>query len=171
MGYRDRWYERVSKYEAERRFEDWKDSNMSTEEISKDYYWKDSKEYAGEIVKNEIIKPAFKELRQKDYICRMNFLCCGGCATSELSVMAKEREKLGGIYWHNQEEERRIQNRSLMFGFLSLEDNTSTTDVGNHLTETLQRHINSSQLPVKIEWDGSPAKKIELSWKNDYTKV
>ena len=55
MGYRDRWYERVSKYEAERRFEDWKDSNMSTEEISKDYYWKDSKEYAGEIVKNEII--------------------------------------------------------------------------------------------------------------------
>jgi len=126
--------------------------------------WKNNEE-ASFALKEDVIKPAFKALRLKDYICRMNFSCCGGCASYELHRMAKEREKEGVIYWHRQDQERMVSDRVLYLGYGSVDDKSlSSTDVGRHTVEALQKQVNDSGLPVIIGWDGDVKSRIKLTW-------
>lgn len=127
-------------------------------------YWKNN-ERACFTIKEDIIKPAFKDLRAKGYICRMNFLCCGTCASYELSNMAEERGKIGMVYWHKQDQERMIENRSVYFGYGSRDEKVvSSEDVGRHVVNSLKVYINDTGLPVTINWTESALDRIRLDW-------
>jgi len=128
------------------------------------WHWK-SNEEASLVLKEDVIKPAFKALRLKDYICRMNFSCCGGCASSELYQMAKERGKEGIVFWHRQDEETMVRDRTLYLGYGSMNDSAvSSRDVGNHIVEAFQLYIDQSNLPIQVDWDGNLFNKIKISW-------
>lgn len=69
------------------------------------YRWDQTEgDYNFEMIKEDILKPAFRELRKKGYIARMNFACCGSCAGYELNEDAKKRGKDGVINWNRQED-------------------------------------------------------------------
>lgn len=48
------------------------------------------------------IKGAFKELRQRGYACRMNFMCCGSCASYALHEKYEGKDKKGHVFWSRQ---------------------------------------------------------------------
>lgn len=51
----------------------------------------------------EVVFPA---LRRRGFIARANFSCCGGCGHAELSQVVAEKEKVGHVFWHCQDEDR-----------------------------------------------------------------
>jgi len=129
-------------------------------------------------VKDSLITPAFKELRKRGYLCRMNFACCNTCASADLDEKAKEKKNPAFIYWHHQEEARQTEwdaGSTLSLGFASAleEDELSTLDVGKALCEELmkaniryrdQRSDRLFDFEAAIDWNWSEGQKVQVRW-------
>lgn len=61
------------------------------------------------------IRDAFAELRKHGYVARMNFSCCGGCASYEIGQSKKYQGKC--VYYHRQAAERLRETGKCMLGW------------------------------------------------------
>lgn len=106
---------------------------------------------------------AFKDLRKQGIIARANFMCCGGCAAGAIAekLGTGRGQKVGGVYWHNQDEKGIHRNGGLHLGFGSLEgDESSERALGEKVVGLLQAH------GIKTEWDGNPTRRIWVDLAN-----
>ena len=118
------------------------------------------------------VKQAFKKLRKHGLICRMNYLCCMTCASSDLGTKCDEREKDGAVYFHKQDyenfwsdysylEKRNLQDedtpihRNLHIRYFHKEDGR-TVEVGRLVQEVLMTE------GLHIEWNGDADQTITV---------
>lgn len=123
---------------------------------------------------------AFKALRALGFIARQNFLCCGGCASSQIASdfgampKSKQNKVRGAVFFHRQDRERLDDGGALFirFGAIDTEckcgqenphrastadlSGMSTADVGDAVRIALEAE------GLKVEWDGDPDKCIEV---------
>jgi hypothetical protein len=92
----------------------------------------------------EKVLRAFKSLRKENIRARANFWCCMGCATAALDIKGKK----GGVYWHNQDEERFREDGYLHIGFCT-EDGKTCQALGQSLVDALKAQ------GADVEWDGT----------------
>lgn len=79
------------------------------------------------------ILAAFAKLRKQGIRARANFMCCGSCAAAGLDIKGKK----GGVYWHQQDEERFREDGYVYLGFCSRTDEEALL-VGKALDLALQ---------------------------------
>lgn len=112
---------------------------------------------------------AFKELRKRGYLARMNFSCCQGCAGYELTTYAVElistgkrtKESIRGcVFFHAQDNDGRRERgefylahgpmNSREYGTIGID----SVEIGKEVCEVL------AEFGVKTEWDGDPNTRI-----------
>ncbi len=117
-------------------------------------------------IRNTVGK-AFAVLRKQDFIARVNFSCCTGCASYELSEMARSRKKDRAVFWHRQDDEsfREGYPLHIRYFYLAPEGNESDTTaeetaVGEQVVAALkEQHL-------QIKWDGDPHYTIQVTGLN-----
>jgi hypothetical protein len=111
---------------------------------------------------------AFEDLRKQGIFARQNFMCCMGCASSNIGEMAKKANAknpgryIGAAYYHQQDsDDFKEQGRChIGYGYVpggplsGLPDDLATLTIGNAVRSTMERH------GFSVEWDGSPNKRI-----------
>ena len=105
----------------------------------------------------------FKALRKRKLLARQRFLCCGSCASSQMSIDLKEernRDKVGGIYYHSQDAER-LEHGYVWLGFGPREgeheyNEQGYRDVGMIVMEE------AAKLDLPVVWNGSPGMRIKI---------
>lgn len=121
---------------------------------------------------------AFKILRRRGVVCRANFACCGGCASSEIaSYMEKSPNKIGAAFWHRQTEQcyqeaKDGQGRLLIYFGAKENWATKTTLadrwIGYAITDALQEvglHPDwNGDVDLAIAVDESREKSNEYPW-------
>ena len=140
--------------------------------------------YTWSKVKEEIIAPAFKELRKKGYIARMNYGCCVGCGSNDLHVQAGDRGKAGVIFWNRQHEEHQTESRKengrLYINYsLHVEKgeeepsaeavaDTVGNDLARELMKSIYRYQNKPEpkpnITANVNWDWDGNSSVELQW-------
>lgn len=109
---------------------------------------------------------SFKALRKQGVIARMNFRCCGGCASSELgAALEKHVKKIGAAYWHQQDDARLREGHSLYIGFGAREDKgvaaevreAATVSIGQLLVDCLKAE------GLAVAWDGTAATRVQVT--------
>jgi hypothetical protein len=102
------------------------------------------------------LKEAFKKLRNKKLYARMNFLCCGSCATYDLECKLKtSNTKLGYVFWHSQDEERFKNSGFVWLGYGGISED-KVLKVGQIIVDTL------SELNIPHEWSGDSNERIRV---------
>lgn len=92
---------------------------------------------------------AFKSLRKYKIRARSNFLCCGPCASYGIDLT----DKIGGVWWHGQDEDCFRETGCLYIGF--------TTENGEGADKIAERLV--SELKARnlwVEWDGSGGTRV-----------
>ncbi len=111
----------------------------------------------------DAVGKAFASLRKQGFIARVNFSCCTGFASYELSEMARTRRKDRAVFWHRQDDEsfREGYPLHIRYFYLAPEGNDSDTaseekSVGEQVVAALkEQHL-------QIEWDGNPQYTIQV---------
>ncbi len=117
-------------------------------------------------IRNAVGK-AFAALRKQGFIARVNFSCCTGCASHELSGMARARSKNRAVFWHRQDDQsfREGYPLHIRYFYLAPEGNESDTTaeetaVGEQVAAALkEQHL-------KTEWEGDPHYTIQVTGLN-----
>lgn len=110
----------------------------------------------------------FKRLRRMGLIARMNYLCCGGCAGSQIATDAVDRVKKGKLvngtcFYHRQDNERHQNGYSLYLRFGCLDTvemgkiGLPTVEVGKMITKVL------TEEGIAFEWDGTAEAAIKVT--------
>ncbi|GEM_PF-2314880 len=110
---------------------------------------------------------AFAALRKEGFIARVNFSCCTGCASYELSEMARNRRKNRAVFWHPQDNQsfRDGYPLHIRYFYLAPEGNerdttAEETAVGEQVAAAMkEQHL-------QIEWDGDPHYTIQVTGLN-----
>jgi len=112
-------------------------------------------EYGEWATDRERIKGAFKELRKRGYACRMNFMCCGSCASYALHEKYDGKDKKGHVFYSRQGEEAFYEKRGYRLRGKSddLQANLylSWSGDGYEIAAVLRKH------GLVIEWDEDEA--------------
>ena len=125
-----------------------------------------------QIVKDEVIKPAFAELRKKGYIARMNIMCCGSCMSAELSYMANEKGKKGYLGWHKQDNDD-AKYGYIYIGFGLVKDGPfqdPVQTIGKDIVQELMVQANKwnadvGNREVWVDWNWLAGSRIKLAWR------
>jgi hypothetical protein len=113
-------------------------------------------EYDEYTTDRERVKNAFKELRKRGYACRMNFMCCGSCASYALHEKYDGKGKKGHVYYSRQGEDAfrcseggwgRGERTDRLHSNLYL----SWSGDGYEIAAVLRKH------GLNVEWEGSEA--------------
>lgn len=118
----------------------------------------------------DLLKIAFAQLRREGLIARQNFLCCSGCALSQIGAdFAKPRNaiKAGFVFYHRQDTERlRPKQRyvkpsetlHLRFGARpgAILEDQETVIVGRAIVDAL------ADVGLEAKWNGDPRVTIEV---------
>jgi hypothetical protein len=85
------------------------------------------------------VKIVFKELRKKEFIARMNYMCCSSCASYNISsALDKNLNKKYGAYFHKQTTEHYNESGLLyiyFFGDTDLFTETAGSIIVNELSK------------------------------------
>lgn len=107
-----------------------------------------------DIIKNKI----FPELRNRGFLARMNFSCCGSCARYELAQVLENSKKTRVVFYHRQTEDTFKERGYVYFYYFSkAETQEEETITGNIITEISKKH------GLKVEWNGSATEAIKVS--------
>jgi hypothetical protein len=100
----------------------------------------------------------FRALRKMGLVARQNFLCCSTCACAELYDRLTD-DKIGAVYYHQQDAARMREQGTLCIRYSGNEDNGECSQrvVGEIVVAALRAR------GFDPEWDGDPAKVIEVS--------
>ena len=110
---------------------------------------------------------AFAMLREQGFIARVNFSCCTGCASYELSEMARTRKNDRAVFWHRQDDEsfRKGYPLHIRYFYLAPEgDDSDTTAEEQAIGEQVAAALKEQHL--QIEWDGDPHYTIQVTGLN-----
>lgn len=119
---------------------------------------------------------AFDDLNRKGIVARQNFSCCGNCAPGDIESERADDSR-GYVYFHEQDTERLIEDRSTYIGYGAFIDMfieeaawkalSAAGRQGAHERATLEL-INSTVLPtlqhhgITVKWNGSIKQRILL---------
>jgi hypothetical protein len=121
----------------------------------------------------EAIISAFKKLRSQNIRTRANFLCCGSCASSAISILDEGREKKGqrpydgAVFWHHQSEAGLRESGDICIYFCVAgkldrkgndKDPKDTTRRCKALGEKLVAALKDEDL--EVDWDGDTNKAV-----------
>ena len=122
---------------------------------------------------------AFAALAERGIVAREHFSCCGNCASGEIfGERDDSRAWRGYVYYHQQDTDRLIEDRSTYIGYGAFLDAWTTEAEWTALPETQrdQRHaqivtalMREDVIPVleahgiTVAWDGSLGTRIHLS--------
>ena len=101
----------------------------------------------------KLVKAAFKELRDRGFVARMNFACCSTCGSYELSEIATDQRLEKVAFYHNQDEDTLLSSGELSVRYFSMnedKDRTADTLVGSEVFDMLRKH------GVYAEWERNP---------------
>lgn len=107
----------------------------------------------------------FKELRKDGLVARQNFLCCGGCASSEIGSMAEKRGLPGGVYYHQQDADKLYGRDYFMqkpaeevyLGYGALDEaDIDSRQIGIMIC------VAASRVGLEVEWNGSSAQRVKV---------
>ena len=115
-------------------------------------------------VVRERVKAAFKALRKAGFIARANLACCMSCAIAELNEIAEKQHRDRAAYWHRQDDESFRKGQPLHIRFCYLpekETDENTTVIEKEIGEQVADALRNAGL--LIEWDGNPAKTIQVT--------
>ena len=124
-----------------------------------------------QIVKDEVIKPAFAKLRKRGYIARMNYLCCGTCLSYGLSEIAEKKGKKGYLGWHRQDTEKADRLGYIHIGYgvdknQWIDEETLAKDIARELmTQAYKWNADVGNREVWVDWDWSTDTRIKLAWR------
>jgi hypothetical protein len=110
----------------------------------------------GEVAKiRDNVKKAFAALRKNEHvICRMNYLCCMSCASSDLSQQVDDKQKKGAVYFHNQDNASFKETGRLCIRYFTRTDSQDSKKLGETIVQYLTEH------GVETDWDGDPTRVI-----------
>lgn len=112
------------------------------------------------IAKNEEVyagvKKVFAQLRKEDLICRMNHLCCSGCACADLSPKVDEKGKAGAVYFHQQDKQGFVESGTLHIRYFTRTDSQDSRALGHKIVKALVAEN------VPVEWDFDPNRTITV---------
>lgn len=105
------------------------------------------------------LKAAFAELRQRGFLARQNYYCCGGCGMYAMNERVKEmaiknKKVRGVVFYHNQDNARRKEGKDFHLNFAGV--GVPTESVGHEIVATLNRN------GIVTEWDGSATTRIRI---------
>ncbi len=103
------------------------------------------------------IASAFRVVRKKGILARSNFMCCSGCAGSELSIMAhKKSGSIGYVFYHSQDNERLLKSGKVHIGFSS-SGHVPTLRIAERLIVALQ------DAGLSTSWNHMESSKVEVT--------
>jgi hypothetical protein len=108
------------------------------------------------------ITKAFADLAKQGILAKKNFMCCMGCASSNLHREAKAAGKYMGIaYYHSQDNDRLRETGVFNVGFnsidtLGLDEETAMLMVGHAVKLSLERH------GLKVTWGGKANERLHV---------
>jgi cold shock CspA family protein len=97
---------------------------------------------------------AFRSLEKGGILARANFTCCGTCASAELGELVRRKGAKGGIYWHQQDEERLRETGEVDLGYVS--GSMTTAEVGLSAVRSLEK------AGLTVHWNRNPGERIRL---------
>jgi len=107
------------------------------------------------------INKVFRELRKQGLLCKQNFHCCSGCATSALTsyfANTPNTKYKGVAYFHKQDMQYFLEDGQMTIRFCAVDDNEAVTvQIGKLITE----QCNDAGLTV--EWKGTAGFVIQVS--------
>jgi len=116
--------------------------------------------------RDENVRKAFSLMRKFELIARMNFWCCGTCASYAMGTKVEEalekgKAPVGVAYFHNQDNNHKKAGHSFHIGY----GDSSINDYKGPLTtvevgELICQIFLSCGVPVK--WNQDPAHRIEV---------
>jgi len=117
-----------------------------------------------ETIKQEMIKEtrrqvmaAFRSLRKQNFICRPNFMCCGGCALAALNPVTRKQKNIVAVaYWHKQADEKFREKGYLHIYFSGVEKRMGMIATGNRIVKALK------EVGLNPIWNGSGNTAIEV---------
>lgn len=106
-----------------------------------------------------LLNKAFADLRKQGFLARQNFMCCGGCASSALGQIVREKpgKYLGVLYYHSQDAERLKTIGEICLGHSPVDDaapDWAHLLVPHAAKNTLLRY------GLLVEWDGTAEQKL-----------
>lgn len=129
----------------------------------------------------EGVRRAFVVLRQQNFIARMNFLCCQGCAGYSITGLAVKRHEAGKVvngmvYYHNQDRDSLFSDGYLYLAFGDVthsyyEDGKPVMENGKHkelvmglpTVEVGQKVVEAIKATgLSVEWDGTDGTRIKV---------
>ena len=94
------------------------------------------------------VKVVFKELRKKDFIARMNYMCCSTCASYNIeSALNKNLNKKYGAFFHRQTTEH-YNESGLLYIYFFGDTDLFTETAGSIITNEL------SKVDAIYSWNG-----------------
>jgi hypothetical protein len=117
-----------------------------------------------------LLKLAFAELRKQGFVARMNFACCGSCASYEIGVWLEERgrnpDEADAVYWHRQSDDAFNKHGILTVGHLDQDTGRPQSLYVHHSgrTQLAVDTINSyGDFGIQAYWDGDTNRCIEVT--------
>jgi hypothetical protein len=102
------------------------------------------------------VERAFESLRKQGIVAEAKFEDCARCAVVAMTDLLEEQDSPGGVYWHDQDDERLEQGEDLAVGFVARGDGDAAA-IGQALVAALQAEN------LNVEWDGSPDKRVVVT--------
>lgn len=128
----------------------------------------------------DLLKKAFARMRRSKLIARMNFSCCGGCASYELGsrVQSSDGKKLGYVFYHRQANEDLENDGKCFISFgpwyeRDADDNEpkQSRDLHDERTKIVGTIAVAALVAegIKVDWNGDASKCIEIDLTVDAT--
>ena len=118
------------------------------------------------------IARAFAKLRKNDFIARMNFSCCGGCAVYEIGYLAKAKCEKKGVsnpsgfaFYHRQDGDHLREYGEVFIGFGGHEDeedkhfSISPAEAAEKIVTALCAE------GLEVDWNGDVTQRIHVTSK------
>lgn len=102
------------------------------------------------------VKKVFAKLRKENLICRMGYLCCMSCASSDLSQKVDEKEKAGAVYFHQQDKYGFQESGTLHIRYFTRTDSQDSRALGHKIVKALVAEN------VPVDWDFDPNRTITV---------
>jgi len=111
----------------------------------------------------ERVRRLFRRLRKRGILARMNFSCCGGCASGELAELLKPQHG-GGVYFHQQDADAFDGERltaPLYIGYGAAPNGAGKIEDRAALIGRLVK-AEAERIGLLVKWDGDTNTRIAL---------
>jgi len=106
------------------------------------------------------IATAFRSLRKKGFIAKINFMCCMNCGSTSLFSDLVSSEKYSSyVFWHNQDEKKFQETGQVYLAYGGLDYNE---EIGKEIKSALEEQ------ELKVIWNGLPYQRILVHCENAY---